>query len=364
MNETVHREDKAADSDPVKAITRKLLAVIAILFIWYVVADRWAPWTDQARVEAYIIPLVAEVSGKVVEVKVSKDQPVEEDAVLLRIDPTDYELAVERAQTDLEQAGQDNGTETASVSTAQAKVVEAQASLDHVRAQSARVFELEKKQIYSKARGDRSRAEVIKAEARVDSARSELEKAKQALGAQGENNPKIRSAMVKLKQAQIDLSRTTVIAPSHGAITNLRIDTGHYAKQGVPVMTFIDAQDVWIKASLTENSVAHVVEGTPVDIALDSAPGRIFTGKVSSVSYAVSHEKGGTIGDLDSVENKSGWLRQSQRFPVFIYFDERPKGLLRVGGQADVQFYASDSWILNSLGWLWIRLLSWLSYIY
>jgi len=356
--------DGPVDTDPVKRITRKALVVIVILFAWYVVADRWAPWTDQARVEAYIIPLVAEVPGKVVEVSVSKDQPVSEGAILLRIDPTDYELAVERAQTDLEQAGQDIGTETASVSTAQAKVVEAQASLDHVRAQSARVFELEEKQIYSKARGDRARAEVIKAEARVESARSELEKAKQALGAEGNSNPKIRSAMASLKQAQVDLSRTTIIAPSQGAITNLRIDVGHYANKGAPVMTFIDAEDVWIKASLTENSIAHVTEGTPVDISLDSAPGRIFTGKVGSVSYAVSHEKGGSIGDLDSVENKSGWLRQSQRFPVFIYFDERPRGLLRVGGQADIQFYASDSWVLNTLGWLWIRLLSWLSFVY
>ncbi|MBT8130306.1 MAG: biotin/lipoyl-binding protein, partial [Gammaproteobacteria bacterium] len=80
--------------DPVRRITRYVLIVVAILFIWYVVADRIAPWTDQARVQAYVIPIVPQVSGRVVEVNVVKDQVVEPGDVLLKIDSSDYELAV------------------------------------------------------------------------------------------------------------------------------------------------------------------------------------------------------------------------------------------------------------------------------
>ena len=171
--------------------------------------------------------------------------------------------------------------------------------------------------------------------------------------------------MAALKKAQLDLARTVIHAPSDGGITNLKIDVGHFAQAGAPLMTFISADDVWIKASLRENSLAHIRPGNKVDIALDIAPGRIFSGTVSSVGFAVSHEKGGAVGDLETVESKSGWLRQAQRFPVYIHFDDDSgKALRRHGGQADVQIYTGDHWLINTLGWLWIRLQSWLSYVY
>ena len=352
-------------SDPVKKITRIALIIIAVMFVWYVIADRLAPWTDQARVQAYVVPIVSQVAGRVIEINVGKDQEVQQGDVLLKIDPADYQLAVDNAETNLELAGQDIGAGTANVSTAQAKVVEAVANLDHLKAQARRVIELEEKQIYSKARGDKARAAVVKAEAQLDSAKSELEKAKQALGVKGKENPKIRSAIAKLKKAQIDLSRTTILAPSHGGITNLKIDEGHYASVGAPLMTFIEVENVWVKANLRENSIANVAVGTPVDIILDSAPGRVFQGKVNSMGFAVSHEKGGAIGDLETIESSAGWLRDAQRFPVYISFDDDSvKGNLRLGGQADVQFYSTDNWLINSLGWIWIRVLSWFSYIY
>lgn len=360
-----NKEPDPVTPDPVKKLTRNTLIVIGVLFIWYVAADRQAPWTDQGRVQAYVIPIVPQVAGRVVEVNVHKDQVVQQGDVLLRVDPTDYQLAVENAESNLALAGQDIGAGTASVATAQAKVVEAQANVDHYKAQSKRVFELEAKHIYSKAQGDKARAAVKQADAQLVSAKSELEKAKQALGSTDKDNPKIRSAIAQLKRAQMDLSRTTIVAPSHGGITNLKIDAGHYASVGAPLMTFIDVENIWIKASLRENSIAYIKKGTPVDIILDSAPGKVFKGEVSSVGFAVSHEKGGQVGDLESIENTAGWLRDAQRFPVYIRFsDDSARGFRRYGGQADVQFYGTDNWLINSLGWVWIRLLSWLSYIY
>jgi len=144
----------ANTNDPVKRITRIALIAIAILFIWYVIADRLAPWTDQARVQAYVVPIVSQVAGRVTEVNIGKDQEVQQGDILLKINPVDYQLAVDNAETELELAGQDIGAGTASVATAQAKVVEQQANVNHFKAQGKRVFELEKKQIYSKAQGD------------------------------------------------------------------------------------------------------------------------------------------------------------------------------------------------------------------
>jgi multidrug resistance efflux pump len=351
--------------DPVRKITRYVLIIVAVLFVWYVVADRIAPWTDQARVQAYVIPIVPQVSGRVIEVNVIKDQVVEPGDVLLKIDPTDYELAVQAAEAALELAGQEIGAGTATVTTAQAKLVEAITNLEHAKTQSARVFELEKKNVMSKAEGDKARAVVKQAHAQVDSARAELEKAKQALGVQGEANPRIRSAIADLKKAQLNLSRTTILAPSKGGITNLQVEEGYYASTGVPLMTFIEFDNVWIQANMRENNIANIEQGDAVDIVLDVAPGKVFKGRVSSVGFAVDSATSSAIGGLATVESKSGWLRDAQRFPVIITFDDdRAYGLRRLGGQADVLVYTSNNWIINPLGWLYIRLLSLFSYVY
>ncbi len=357
-------KEKSSKADPVRRVTRVLIAVVVLVFIWYVAADRLAPWTDQARVQAYVVPMVPQVSGIVTKINVEQDVAVEAGDVLLQIDPTDYQLAVELAETSLELAGQEIGAGTASVAKAQSQLVEAQANLSHILVQSERIFAVEKKGVVAKSEGDKARAAVKQARAEVGSAESELEKAKQQLGEQGEDNPKIRSAATNLRKAQIDLARTRIIAPATGGITNLNIETGHYAAVGTPLMTFVAVDDVWIQANPRENNIANIKVGDKVDISLDVAPGRIFKGNVVSVGFAVSHETGGDVGELDTIQGKSGWLRDAQRFPVNIAFDdESARSLRRLGGQADVQFYG-DSGLLNGLGWLWIRLLSWLSYVY
>jgi len=358
-------ETQVAAPDPVRKVSKYVLYVVLFLFVWYVFADRLAPWTDQARIQTYVIPIVSQVSGRVVEVNVVQDQFVSPGDVLLKIDPADYVLAIEEAESALELAGQEIGAGMASVTTAQAGVVEAETHLDHIKVQSARVYELEKQQVFSRSEGDKARAAVKAAESQLVSAVAGLEKAKQALGKKGKKNPRIRSALAALKKAQLDLSRTTIVAPSQGGISNLLIDAGHFASSGTPLMTFIEVDNIWIQANLRENNIANIEPGDSVDIVLDVAPGRVFSGTVSSIGFAVDSSITGTVGDLAKVEGKSGWLREAQRFPVIITFDDdSARGFRRFGGQADVLVYTSNNWIINPLGWLWIRLLSWFSYVY
>lgn len=365
--ETKTDVEKKSESknDPVHRLTKIVLYIVLTIFVFYLFMDRLAPWTDQARIQTYIVPIVPQVSGNVIKINVEKDQIVESGTVLFEIDPSDYQLALESAQSALELAGQDIGASTASVSTAQAKLVEAQTNLAYVQAQSKRVFELEREKVLPVSDGDKARAAIKKANTQVDSARAELEKTKQQLGREGMENPKMRSAMAALKQAQIDLSRTTVVAPSKGGITNLVINEGQYASVGTPLMTFVDFESVWISADFRENSIANIKTGNEVEIALDVAPGQIFKGIVSSIGFAVDNASQGEAGQLLNVKGKTGWLRDSQRFPVTIKFsDDNAKGLRRVGGQVDVQVYTGNNFIVNTLGWFWIRILSWLSYVY
>ncbi len=354
-------------ADPVRSITKIVLIAVTFILIWYVIADRYAPWSDQARVQTYVIPVVPQVSGRVIAVDVEKDQIVKAGDPLFHIDPSDYQLAVEEAESSLEIAGQEIGAGVANVVTAQSQLVVAETNFEHIKAQSARIFELEKKKVFSVSEGDKARAAIKQGLAQVRSAQANLEKSKQTLGKEGSHNPRIRSAMAKLKKAQLDLSRTTVLAPSLGGITNLQVDTGFYANAGEPLMTFVEFDNIWLQVNLRENNLTHLNIGDPVEIALDVQPGSIFQGKISSIGFAVNSSTPDVIGGLTSVEATSGWLRDAQRFPVMITFDDInsiPKGSLRVGAQADIQVYTGDNWFVNSMGWLWIRSLSWFSYVY
>jgi multidrug resistance efflux pump len=358
---------EASKPDPVRKLTLIVLGVCVVLFVWYVLADRFTPWTDQARVQGFIVPITPKVSGRVISVDVELNEPVKADQVLAQIDPNDYELALRRAESDLELAGQDVGAGGAAVKSAAASLADARSRRNRAQQDFDRVRNTYKADpgAVSKAELDRRQTALVGAKSQVAEAEAELEKAKHELGKGGQDNPKIRAAVAALEKAKSDLAETTLRAPSDGGITNLKIDEGHYANAGAPLMTFVSATDVWIQANMRENSIGNLKVGDRAEITLDIAPGRIFPGKVSSIGFGVKPPSGGEVGELETVKGDSGWLRDAQRFPVIIEFtDDSTYGLRRAGGQADVQIYTPGHPILHGLGWLWIRLMSWLSYVY
>lgn len=352
--------------DPVRRWTRIVVGICIALFLWYVISDRIAPYTDQARVRGYIVQIAPRISGVIEEVNVGVNQIVEPNEPLLKIDPADYELDVQQAEAELEAAGQETGASTSAVAAAQARLTEALTELDYYEEQAARYEKLGETGAISQVAADRTRTSMLKAQASVTNARAELEQAKEQLGKEGQENVRIRSALASLAKARLDLARTEIRAPSRGVVTNARIDVGQYATAGKPLMSFVSLRDVWIEAYLRENSLGNIKEDDRVEIALDSAPGRVFPGEVASLTYAVKWSGQSAPGELPSVTAPGGWLRDAQRFPVLIRFvSDVPPGLRREGGQADVVVYTEASnFLFNALGSLWIRLMSLLSYVY
>jgi multidrug resistance efflux pump len=351
--------------DPVKFWTGIVLIVCVAMFILHLLSDKYTPYTSNGRVEAFVVPIAPEVSGTLVSIYVLNNQVVNDQQNLAIVDPAKYELAVRRAQADLQQASQTSSADLSSVSTAQARVAEAEANLRNAEIKGRRIIKLSKQGAASVSRADDARSSIEANKARLDSARSELEKTRSSLGATGQDNARIRSALSALETAQLDLHNTTIRAPSDGIITNLTVDIGHYAGAGAPIMTFISTKDIWVQADMRENSLGHIKQGNPVEMVLDSAPGRIFKGEVMSVGYGVSDNNTSTIGGLTTVQTSSGWLRQAQNFPVLIRFsDDSAKGFRRAGGQVNTIIYTGDRPILNTIGWLWIRIISILSHIY
>ena len=358
--------DTKKERNPVVLWTYGTLIACVMLFVWHLLSDSYTPYSSNGRVEAFIVPISPQVSGELTDVYVNNNQVVGDQQNLAIVDPAKYQLAVRRAQAELQQASQSSSADVNSVATAQAKVAEAEANLRNAEIKGRRIIKLSKQGAASVSRADDARASIESKKARLASARSELEKTKNNLGATGKDNARIRSALTSLETAELDLHRTTIRAPSDGVITNLSVDIGHYAAAGTPIMTFISTKDIWVQADMRENCLRHINAGNAVEMVLDAAPGQIFSGKVMSVGYGVADNSGNTIGGLATVQTATGWLRQAQHFPVLIHFDnlESASGFLRAGGQVNTIVYTGDRFVLNSLGRLYIRLVSLLSFLY
>jgi multidrug resistance efflux pump len=348
--------------NPVRRVTLIAIATGAVLFFYGVIADRSTPYTAQGLAQAYLVRIAPEVGGRVIEVGVGTDQLVKAGTVLFRLEPDQYALAVRRAEAQLESAGQAIGASTASVATAQAKLVEAIAKRENARDQTSRDFELIKKGVYAEARRAQAQAIQDSAEAIVVQAESELDKARQTLGPQGAANPQIREALAALAQANLDLQRTTVLAPSDGGVTNLSLAVGQVLGKGEAAMTYIDTREVWIEASFRENSLESIAIGNPVEIVLDILPGRVIKGRVAALGYGVGNRSVDARTGLPSPRTQSGWIRTAQPMPVRIEFDKDTRPL-RVGSQANVMVYSGDNTIMNAIGWLRMRLVALLTYV-
>ena len=348
----------------VRKVTNLLLGVVALSVVVSIASDRIIPTTDNARVKGYVVPIKPQVSGQVTDILVRPNQLVAEGDVLATLNPVDYEIAVKKAEQDLAIAGQNVGAQTASIAAAQARLTSASVEKDNVELQTRRVLAMAEKGVISVSEADKSRAALARARANVQNAQADLDKANKQLGSAGEENSQIKAALLALEKAQLDLARTTVRAPTNGGVSNFSLSEGFYATAGQPMMTFISTDSIWIEAYFRENSLGNIQAGDEVEIALDFAPGKVVKGTVSSVDWGVDWGQSNQAGKLAQANNQTGWLRQTQMLPVMIEFNpEDTKGQLRIGGQADVVVYTGDNVIFNSLGKLWIRVVSWMSYV-
>jgi len=213
---------------------------------------------------------------------------------------------------------------------------------------------------------EQAEASVSVARAQFAAAEANLEKARQDLGESGDQNSRILQAQAALEQAQLDLSRTTIRAPSDGLLTDVRLDRGNFAAAGAPQMTFIGVHNVWVQADYTENNLGNINPGDAVEIVFDALPGRIISGRISSTGFGVDVASA-PLGSLPTVDNNRQWLRDAQRFPVQIEFqlpDEADRLAVRVGSQASVITYSGEHWLFNAIGKINIRITSILTYAF
>jgi len=349
-----------------------IFIIIALSLIWYLFADRYTPYTNQARIQGYVVGVAPKVAGVVTQVWVANNTRVKIGEHLFEVDPSQYKLALDNAKSNLENARRQVGAGNAAVESAQANLRAAFANQEKAQKDYTRLQRLRQEDhgTISIRRLEISQATLDQARASVAAAKANIQQAiEQKGGDDDDDNAIINTALTAVEKAELDLANTIVKAESRGIITDLRAEIGQYAGTGTSMMTLIALEDVWINAEFTENNLGNLIVGSKAEILFDVVPGEVFVGTVRSIGLGVSaNQNQSAPGTLPTVSNNRDWLRQSQRFPVVISFDPlQEKSLLkhiRVGGQASVIVYTENNIILKLLGKLHIRFMSWISYAY
>jgi multidrug resistance efflux pump len=294
------------------------LALILGYFAWTYYTR--APWTRDARVRADVVTLSADVTGRIVELRVKDNQHVSKGELLLTIDPVRYELAVLRADRAVEVA-------RAALGQSQAAIAANQALLQQRHSEEVRRRAL-------KARSAISNEEWEKAQTDVTVAEAQLLREQANLGLAQANVSLSEAAQ---KQARLDLERTQVIAPVNGYVTNLLTRAGDYATAGHSLVALVDSDSFYVGGYFEETKLPRIREGDQVDVQLMS--GERFDGRVESIAFAIT-DRENTPGArlLANINPSYTWVKLAQRIPVRIAIDPQYPGRdrLRAGTTATV----------------------------
>jgi multidrug resistance efflux pump len=341
-----------------------ILLVIAALVAYYVLSDRYTPFTTDAYVQAYVVQVAPRVEGQVVQVCVQENQAVHKGELLFKIDRRPFEHRVALLEARRVEAVQQVAQLESELSAARAEDARLVAEEAYARV----VHEQEKEIFKQEATTDRKYVEAVQkakaAQAALDRSRAQVRKAEQALAARiGAEHALVAEVQAQLAEAQLNLEWTRVHAPCDGLITDLQLREGAYTSIGRAVMTLIETSRWLVVANFRENALVRLREGQPAKVALRSFPGRLMDARVVSVGWGVSQGQGAPSGQLPDVKVPGSWIPPAQRFQVRLTLDDSESLPLRVGMTGSVVVYTEPEGVLNQVTGGWHQVIAWLYHL-
>ncbi len=289
-----------------RTITAIVLVIVAILVTIFVIDVLKYQTTDDAYVETTTVSVAPKVSGQIIKVYITDNQPVKEGDLIAEIDPIDYEIKLDKAAAKYERMLLNQQNAKANLAAAKTNIEVAKKDLERYT------------NLY--AQGAVSKQTLDTAQAKYDSAQANLTNSEQAILSDSSN--KVADADLKELKAAKDeaaqnLKYTKIYAPQDGTISNRRVEEGMYVNVGSPLCVIVP-NEVWVVANYKENQLTHMKPGQEVDIKIDTYPNKVFKGKVDSIQRS-----SGAKSSLFPPENAVGsFVKIVQRIPVKIVFTE------------------------------------------
>ena len=280
---------------------------------WYAVGRHYES-TNDAYLGADSVTIAPKVSGYVTEVAVGDNQRVKAGDVLARIDPRDYQTALDSAQADLENAQATAANIDAQIKEQQATVAQAQAAASFSEQEFKRYNDLARtgagsaqRQQQAQSDLDQRRAALAAQQAHIDVLKTQRKQA----------DATIASKQAALDQAKINLSQTTLTAPVDGVVGDRSVRVGQLVQPGTRLLTVVPTQNVYLVANFKETQTGQMHRGQSVTVDIDYFPGHPIKGTVDSLAPGT-----GAQFALLPPENATGnFTKIVQRVPVKIVLD-------------------------------------------
>lgn len=343
----------ASDNAPDTSNPRKRKVMLVVLAIVVILAGigvwgyhqfygRWNESTDDAYVNGNVVEITPLVTGTVVSIGADDGDLVHEGQVLINFDPNDAEIGLQNAQAQLARTVRQVRGLYSNVDGMKAQVNAQQAEVQKAQDNFNRRKNLA-------AGGAISQEELSHARDDLTSAQNALANAKQQLKTTSalvddtvvSSHPDVMAAAAQLRQAYLNNSRSTLIAPVTGYVAKRSVQLGQRVQPGTALMAVIPLDQLWIDANFKETQLRDMRIGQPVDIEADLYGSSVkYSGTIDSLGAGT-----GSAFALLPAQNATGnWIKIVQRVPVRIHInpEELAKHPLRVGLSTQVDVNLRD----------------------
>ncbi|MBS7538171.1 efflux RND transporter periplasmic adaptor subunit [Ancylobacter lacus] len=244
------------------------------------------PWTRDGTVRAYVVTVAPQISGRIVDLPVKADQFVHKGDLLMVIEPDDFQIALANAE---------------------AAVAEARADVDNKQAEAER-----RSRLSSIAVSDEEKQSFAAA---ADMAAAAYQR-----------------ALAERDKAKLDLSRTRIVSPVSGYVTNLLTQAGDFATAGQRALSVVDSGSFWVDGYFEENLLSNIHVGDRAEVSLMAYPGRL-AGHVTGIGRGIAVSNAEPDGSgLATVNPVFTWVRLAQRVPVRVVLDDVPPSVVLSAG--------------------------------
>jgi len=336
-------------SRPSRATLKRAALGLAVIASAFAAADYgWHYWTtgqylvatDDAYVDVHSALISPKISGYIADVPVNDNQPVKGGAIITRIDPRDYQTALDQAranvaaaQATIETLNQQIEQQGLTVEQARQAVASDQGALIYSQQDFQRYMDLARTGYGTVQRAQQAQSDIVQKQAKFDSDKAGIASAEKQIAVLHAQLDQARASLAQQRanehQAELNLSYTTITAPFDGTVGVRTLQVGQYVQPGTQLMAVVPLQSVYITANYMETQLTHVRAGQPVTINVDTFNGSVVHGHVESVAPASGQQFA-----LLPPDNATGnFTKIVQRIPVKIAVDPNDPlaGWLRPG---------------------------------